>query len=548
MTTGGPVTTGDRATSAGHGAPGRRFALGRTAGLLLPLFSMPSRRSWGIGEFADVAVLAPWMAGAGLSVLQVLPLNEMAQGQASPYSALSAMALDPIFISVPDVADYQAMGGDASLDESEIRLLAHVRSSRAVDYRGVRGLKDRVLQRAFRRFVEHEWMKGTGRAAALRAFIAAQATWLDSYAVFRAAHHALGGQSWLDWPAPLRVRDRAESARVARDAAAEVLFRQYLQWIAQEQWRAARASAAGLRVAGDFPFGVAPESADVWADQGLFAFDGTVGAPPDAFSATGQNWGLPVYRWDVMRRLGFAWFSARARRMADLFDLFRVDHLVGLFRTWVFPIDGSAPHFVPEDEAEQAAQGQALVRAIASAGAAVIAEDLGSVPAFVRASITRLGVPGYRVLRWEREWDEPGRPFIPPSTYPALSVATSGTHDTETLAAWWNEADAADRAATLAVAVPVTARGSEPPSPESPFVPAVRDALVEALYASGSDLLVLPVQDVFGWTDRINVPATVGDSNWTWKLPWFVDDFASQPEAQERQRALREWGQRHGRC
>lgn len=524
-----------------------RFALGRTAGLLLPLFSMPSRRSWGIGEFADVAALAPWMAEAGLSVLQVLPLNEMAPGQASPYSALSAMALDPIFISVPDVADYQATGGDRSLDESEIRLLAHVRSSRKVDYRGVRGLKDRVLQRAFRRFVEHEWTKGTDRAAALRAFIAAESSWLDAYAVFRASHHLLGGQSWLDWPAPLRVRDRAETARVARDAAAEVLYRQYLQWIAQEQWRAARAQAAGLRFAGDFPFGVAAESADVWADQGLFAFDGTVGAPPDAFSATGQNWALPVYRWDVMRRLGFAWFAARARRMADLFDLFRVDHLVGLYRTWIFPKDGTAPHFVPADEAEQAAQGEALVRAIAAAGAAVIAEDLGTVPGFVRASITRLGVPGYRVLRWEREWDEPGRPFIPPSTYPALSVATSGTHDTETLAAWWDEAGAADRAATLAVAVPVTARGAEPPNPESPFVPAVRDALVEALYASGSDLLVLPVQDVFGWTDRINVPATVGDSNWTWKLPWFVDDLAAQPDAQERQRALRVWGRRHGR-
>jgi len=527
--------------------PGRAFPAGRRAGLLLPLFSMPSRRSWGLGEFADAALLAPWLAGAGVSALQVLPLNEMAPDQASPYSALSAMALDPIFISVPDVADYQALGGDGSLDGTERRLLDHVRSAARADYRGIRWLKHRALRRAFGRFVEREWKPGTARAAELRAFAEAESSWLDGYAVFRAAHHLLGGESWLDWPAPLRARDRAEIARFAKDAASEVLFRRYLQWIAHEQWRAARARAAPLRVAGDFPFGVAVESADVWADRDLFAFDGSVGAPPDAFSATGQNWGLPAYRWDAMRRNGYAWFAARARRAAALFDVFRVDHVVGLYRTWVFPHDGSAPRFVPGDPAGQLEQGEAVMRAIASQGAAVIAEDLGSVPGFVRASLAGLGVPGYRVLRWEREWDEPGRPFIPPAAYPALSVATSGTHDTETLAGWWGAADAAERAAALEAAVPAAAHGGSPPRAGEAFGPGVRDALVEALYASGSDLLVLPVQDVFGWADRINVPATVGDSNWTWKLPWFVDELDEQPEARERQRALRAWGQRHGR-
>ncbi len=520
----------------------------RAAGLLLPLFSMPSTRSWGIGEFPDIAALEPWMQGAGLRVLQMLPLNEMAPGQASPYSALSAMALDPIFISVPDVPDYQACGGDASLDAAARELLARVRADRSVDYRGVRTLKDRVLRQSFRRFLQDEWARNTERAAALRAFTAAQSWWLDEYAVFRAAHHLLDGVPWLEWPAPLRDRDRPALSRFARDAWQEVAYRQYLQWIAQEQWRAARARAGSLRIAGDFPFGVSAESADVWGAQDLFSFDGTVGAPPDAFSEDGQNWHLPLYRWDVMRRQKYEWFRARARRMADLFDLFRVDHVVGLFRTWVFPRDEEAPHFVPPEPAAQAAQGEAVLGAIIAAGATVIAEDLGTIPGFVRTSLRALGVPGYRVMRWEREWDEPGRPFIPPETYPALSVATSGTHDTDTLAAWWREADGAERAAMLAAAVPGTAQDAAPPQADDDFGPAVRDALLEALYGSGSDLLVLPIQDVFGWTDRINVPATVDDSNWTWKLPWPVDILDAQAAAGERQRALRGWAERHARC
>jgi 4-alpha-glucanotransferase len=517
----------------------------RAAGLLLPLFSMPSTRSWGVGEFSDIAALEPWMRGAGLRVLQLLPLNEMAPGQASPYSALSAMALDPIFISVPDVPDYQACGGDASLDAAARELLAEVRASRAVDYRCVRALKDRLLRQSFQRFLKDEWARDTDRAAALRAFTAAQSWWLDGYAVFRAAHHLLDGGPWLGWPAPLRDRDRPALLRFARDAWQEVAYRQYLQWIAQEQWRAARSQAGNIRIAGDFPFGVSAESADVWSAQDLFSFDGTIGAPPDAFSDDGQNWHLPLYRWDVMRGQGYEWFRARARRMAELFDLFRVDHVVGLFRTWVFPQDDEAPHFVPAEPAAQAAQGEGVLRAILAGGADVIAEDLGTIPDFVRTSLHALGVPGYRVMRWEREWDEPGRPFIPPVTYPALSVATSGTHDTDTLASWWLQAGEAERTAALAAILPGPAQDAPLPRADREFMPAVRDALLEALYGSGSNLLILPVQDVFGWTDRINVPATIDDSNWTWKLPWPVDAMDAQAAARERQRTLGRWAGRH---
>jgi 4-alpha-glucanotransferase len=520
---------------------------GRVAGLLLPLFSMPSTRSWGIGEFADLGRIARWMRGAGLRVLQVLPLNEMAPGQSSPYSAISAMALDPIFLSVPAIPDFQATGGEDALDTGERGTLAHVRASRGVDYWAVRTLKERVLRRAFRQFVEREWAHDTERAARLRAFIADQAWWLDDYAVFRAAHHLSDGKTWREWNPDLRDPQSSTVARLRRESGQEVLYRQYLQWIAQTQWLTARGQAAPIRIAGDFPFGVAAESADVWGNQALFSFDGAVGAPPDAFSEEGQNWQLPVYRWDIMRERGYEWFGTRARRTADLFDLFRVDHVVGLFRTWVFPRDERAPHFVPLEVAAQRAQGKAVLRAVIAAGATVIAEDLGTIPGFVRAAMRRLGVPGYRVLRWERAWNEPGQPYVEPSTYPALSVATSGTHDTETLAAWWEDLDEGERLAALAVVDPRARESGTSPHHEDAFVPGVRDALLESLYGSGSNLLILPLQDVFGWTDRINVPAIVDDRNWTWKLPWPVDEMDARPEAVERQHALRRWAERHRR-
>jgi 4-alpha-glucanotransferase len=526
----------------------RRTERGRSAGLLLPLFSMPSSRSWGIGEFADLPALARWMRGAGLRVLQILPLNEMAPGQASPYSAVSAMALDPIFISVPDVPDFHELGGEDALDTAARGLLAHVRASRAIDYWSVRTLKDRALRSAFRRFLRHEWAADSERARRLRAFAGDERWWLDDYALYRAALHTTEGQPWTAWPAGLCNREGAALAAFRRESGQEILFRQYLQWIAHEQWMTARAQSPGLRVSGDFPFGVAADSADVWANQELFSFDGSVGAPPDAFSEDGQNWQLPVYRWDVMREQGYEWFATRARRASDLFDLFRVDHVVGLFRSWIFPRDNRKPHFDPPDEASQIAQGEAVLRAVTRGGADVIAEDLGTIPEFVRATLGALGLPGYKVMRWERAWDEPGQPFIDPAEYPPRSVATTGTHDTETLAAWWQTADTVERQAALAVAS-ATRREQAPLADAGDTLPdSIRDALLEALFACGSDMLTLPIQDVFGWPDRINVPALIDDSNWTWRLPWPVDTCEAQPDAVERQRALRRWSERHSRA
>ncbi len=505
---------------------------GRSAGLLVPLFSMPSRRSWGIGELADLPALGAWMADAGAAFVQLLPLNEMAGGQNSPYSALSAMAIDPIFIAPSAVPEIEALGGEAMLDADERARLDAARRSPSIDYGTVRALKTKAFRAAFARFLERDWASNTPRARRLKTFVTRAGWWLDDYTLFRALHTKFDERRWVEWDAPLRDREPAalDAARAGLDG--EIRFHAYLQWLASEQWTAAR-KAAGIGVFGDFPFMVSGDSADVWARQGDFRMDASVGAPPDAFSETGQDWGFPAYRWDRIAAGGFEWLAARARRNAELYDAFRVDHLVGFFRTYVREADGRAG-FVPVDEPAQIQQGERVLAALSGAGARLIAEDLGLIPDFVRQTLARLGIPGFKVLRWERDWDAEGQPFRDPTAYPAVSVATSGTHDTETVAEWWDTAPPDERRAVLAVL-------RDPRiDPDAAFTDRVRDAVLDVLLTAGSDIAILPIHDVFGWRERINTPALISGVNWTWRLPWAVEDLRTNPMAIERAAFLRE--------
>ena len=521
----------------------------RRAGLLLPLFSCPSTASWGIGDIGDLAPLTAWMAEAGQRVLQLLPINEMADGQHSPYSAISAMAIDPLFIRVTGVPEFAALGGEASLGAADRIALAGARRAPRVDYATVRRLKRAALTAAFDRFHALEWGRGTDRDRAFREYVAGQDWWLDDYALFSALHAREGHQPWSTWPAPLRRRDPRALDRAHQELSREVRFYEYLQWTAATQWKEARqiAERRGIGLFGDLAFMVDGDSADVWARQAEFELDASVGVPPDAFSATGQDWGMPVYRWNVMAADGFGWLRARARRSADLYHGYRVDHLVGYYRTYARPHDGDPPFFTPDREADQIALGERILGLFREPGSEVVAEDLGTVPDFVRASLERLGVPGCRVFRWERLWDEAGSPFRDPGDYPPLSMATSGTHDTEPLAVWWEGADAGER--QLASALPSIQRLTGGAAlGAAPYNPIVRDRLLEALFASASDLLILPVPDVFGWRDRINEPATVGAQNWTFRLPWPCDCLGEVPAARERQAALGDWTRRYGRA
>ena len=521
-----------------------RFSQGRHAGVLVPLFSIPSRRSWGIGELPDLVPLARWLQGAGLDFVQLLPLNEMQEGQSSPYSALSAMAIDPIFIALDQVDEWVAAGSGAlgALTDEERQTLDAVRSSRRVDYARVRALKARALGVAFDWFDRNVWGTGDRRDRALRGFEQREASWLEDYALFRALHEAHARRHWREWEPGLRDRDPEALAEARARHDHQVRYFTYLQWIADDQWHRARMDAAPVGVFGDFPFMVSSHSADVWARQQEFDVDASVGTPPDAFSATGQDWGLPAYRWDVCDAGDYQWLRQRARRSADLYDGFRIDHLIGFFRTYVRKPD-TEPGFWPAEERQQRAMGEHLLTLFADSGASLIGEDLGTVPDFLRVSLAKRGIPGMKVMRWERDWHATGHPFLDPATYASASVATSGTHDTESLAEWWDTAGEAERQALLAL--PPLAHAGIPF--DAPYSDRVRDALLETLFASGSRLLILPLQDIFGWRDRINVPAIVDDQNWTWRLPVPVDAFAATPEALERARYLSAVSQESGR-
>jgi 4-alpha-glucanotransferase len=490
----------------------------RRAGICLPLFSMRSRRSWGIGEIGDVAEIGKWMAAAGQSVLQILPLNELAPGESSPYSSLSAMAIDPQFISIWMLDP----GGELeSRDQDTIEV---VRRTPRIDYHRVREVKMRALRTCFDRFYVNEWLRDSSEAETLRSYVAREGWWLHDYSLYRAIRAREGETPWMQWPEPLRDRHSAALLDCSAELSREILFRQYLQWIAQDQWQAARHGAASVEILGDFPFMVTRDSADVWSRPHEFLLDAQVGTPPDAFSETGQEWGLPPYNWDILRTNNFEWLRMRTRRMTELYDGFRIDHLVGFYRTYVRPFDGRAPYFSPADIPEQLLLGETLVGIMTGNSADVSAEDLGTVPDFVRQSIAALGVPGYKVLRWEPE---------NPPLYPSRSVAMTGTHDTDTLAVWWESLDT-EHQRRFGVESPV-------------FTSEIRDFLVQLMFNSGSDLMLLPIQDVFGWRDRINLPASISDANWTYVLPWPVDRMLVEPEALECAERLTQWGYLTGR-
>jgi 4-alpha-glucanotransferase len=518
----------------------------RRAGLLIPLFSCPTTASWGIGDIGDIGPVTAWLASAGLRALQMLPINEMAPGQQSPYSAISAMAIDPVYIHVSAVAEFAALGGEAALSSDDRALLAAVRAAPRINHGSVRHLKQSALRRAFERFVDRESRCETERARELRAFTSEQAWWLEDYSLFRAIHAREQERPWTEWPLDLQRRDPPAIDRARRELATEVLFHQYLQWLAASQWKRARQEAGSVALFGDLPFMVDGDSADVWARQHQFRLDIAVGAPPDAFSTTGQNWGMPLYQWDTLAADDFRWLRERARRSADLFDGYRVDHVVGFYRTYGRSKTTGEALFSPADEPAQLALGERLLDVFWSAGAEIIAEDLGTVPDFVRASLARKGVPGFRVFRWERHWHTEGHPFRDPSVYPRVSVAASGTHDTEPQAVWWERASADERENVSRLpTIQQVSHGAD--LTHAPYDPIVRDALLEALFASPSDLLLLPIQDAFGWRDRVNEPGTVTDRNWTYRLPWPIDELDEIPEARERKTQLRAWAEQYGR-
>jgi 4-alpha-glucanotransferase len=526
------VPTGDHralAASGTRGALDRAIAAGRRrVGVLVPLFAMRRRGNWGIGDIGDIAHFATWAQRAGFSVIQLLPINVASDLDPSPYAAVSAHAIDPVYLSFDDCEDFAAVGGRSALPPALAAEIDALAAAPHVLWGRVRALKHEAGTLAFARFLRDEWNPRSPRARELMTFMKEHRSWLDQYALF-AVLHDQRHRSWLEWPLGLRNRAPDSIAEVRRQHADALLRKAWEQWQLDQQWHAARqeASDRGVDLMGDLPFTVAMDSADVWSNRPIFRTDLRVGAPPDELSSEGQDWGMPVYDWVALQRSDFAWLRGRAARAGDLFSLYRVDHVIGFYRTFFRSSDGHTTGFLPEDEGAQVRLGEAIMRLFRRFGE-VIAEDLGTVPSFLRPSLDKLEIPGYRVLRWEKDGDT----YRDPAGWPPVSVATNATHDTETSAEWYDALSVQSRAELLRL--PAFA-GLDP---EQGFDDRVRDALLKTLYSAPSTLAMVPFQDAMGLRERINVPGTVSDANWSYRLPMEVESLLADDATSARLKAL----------
>jgi 4-alpha-glucanotransferase len=516
----------------------------RKAGVVLPLFSIRTRSDWGIGQITDLPACAEWIQRAGHRLLQILPPHELSFGETSPYGALTAFGIDPIYVGVEAIPELDVAAVDEALGEGGKETLERVRSAQRVDYQVVRPLKTRALRVAFDRFHEREWRRGTTRAADLANFMRHERPWLDDLALYSVLREAHSGWGWMTWPP--EERDRSAGAlNAAHDQHARRLLEvAYTQWILLEQWSTARERMRrmGVDLMGDLPFIVGAESADVWSHASQFHLHLTLGAPPDDFSSLGQDWGLPAYDWLSMEADDLAWIRARARHASRLYDRFRLDHVVGYFRQWIKLRDGlDLGRFDPEGTDGQLARGLRVLGAMQDEIhrsdhvdlPRAIAEDLGVVPPFVRDALREIHMPGYRVLPWEKE---DGR-LRDPAHFPVESVASWSTHDTPPIVAWWDKLPESDRAefserAGVGETMDDDARSL---------------ALLGYLYSSRSDLALVLIQELLGTRDRINTPATVGADNWTWRLPRSIEDLTGDARVESRFEAIRQLVDASGR-
>ncbi|MEI5520830.1 4-alpha-glucanotransferase [Streptomyces brasiliscabiei] len=402
---------------------------GRTYGLLVQLYSLLSRRSWGMGDLGDLAELTAWAGRAlGAGFVQVNPLHAAVPGaptDPSPYRPSSRRYPDPVHLRVEDIHEYPYAPTPDALRERAARLReAVLDKGELIDRDAVWDLKREALEQV--RAVE----LGPGRRAAYWDFLADEGEALEDHATWCALAE-VHGSDWHRWPAGLRDPRSTETARARGELMDRVDFHTRLAWLTDAQLGTAQRSArdAGMPIGlvHDLAVGVHPGGADAWAQQAYFAAGMSVGAPPDAFNSRGQDWGLPPWRPDRLAESGYAPYRHLLRALLRHAGALRIDHVMGLFRLWWVP-QGQAPTEGTYVRYDADAMLAILVLEASRAGALVIGEDLGTVEPGVREALDARGVLGTSVLWFERDWEGTGRP-LPPERWRANCLATATTHD-----------------------------------------------------------------------------------------------------------------------
>ena len=481
--------------------------LARSSGILLHPTSLPGR--FGIGDLGPEAYrFVDFLAGADQAFWQMMPLGPSGLGD-SPYSSHSAFAGNPNLISPEEFVAEGLLAGSDLLDAPDF-------PSDRVDYGKVIGYKRRLLEKAFRAFQSRLEGDAAERRAYARALEPAS-SWLDDYALFSALHDEHGGSGWQSWDAGLARRDPGALASARQSLGDRVEAHRFYQYAFTRQWARLKtyANQRGVRIIGDIPMFVAHNSADVWARPDLFQLDarGTptvvAGVPPDAFSATGQLWGNPLYDWRRMRADGFGWWIDRVRRALHLVDVVRLDHFRGFAACWEVPAaDTSAERgrWVPS-------AGLDLLKALEAdlGDLPIIAEDLGTITPDVHRLRDALQLPGMRVLQFAFSGD-PHDTHLP-HEYPRRCVAYTGTHDNDTVVGWfsWRSrpgATATERAELHACLRYLGSDGSK-----------INWDFIRAVAMSVADVAVVPLQDILGLGSeaRMNTPAQP-EGNWAWRF------------------------------
>ena len=550
----------------------------RCAGVLVPVFSLRREGGLGIGDVTSLKQFLDWAAEIGLGFVQLLPINETG-GDRSPYNAISSIALDPLTIDcspqrLPDLSSGQYSRLSASADEEKLH-------DGRVHYEMVRLLKLEILWRAFLMFFSVHYKKKTERDVDFLAFCDREQEWLADYCLFRLLMDMEGGdQNWQTWNKDYntvgKARNHLKRLLMAEPVKTErqLVYYAYIQWIAHQQWADVREYAKGLGMVlmGDMPIGVALCSADVFANPRLFDLEWYGGAPPgpnfrdDEFTRKwGQNWGIPLYRWDRMEKDDFAWWRHRVAKLCEIFSILRVDHALGFFRIYGFPwsaarnkeflplsedeakekTGGRLPRYQPRDDdseencAASREEGMSYLRMIqeAAGDAVVIAEDLGKVPDYVRPTLAELEIPGVKIPLWEV--CEHSNDLVSGADYPEISFAAYTTHDHWPIRAQWERSreilsgghqDTGDYWGAWRL-LHGLAKYADIEWEKDDNVPiyddGVRESLLRALLASRSRYVGIMITDLLGLSNRINAPGVVGDENWTWRLPYTANDLKS---------------------
>ncbi len=465
----------------------------RTSGILMHISSLPG--PYGIGSMGKSAYdFVDFLCDAGQRYWQILPLSPTGYGD-SPYQSFSTFAGNHYLI------DLDTLIAEGLLEREEAEEVSWSQSPDRVDYGCLYSQRSRLLKKAFGRFQP---------GADFDAFVEANQDWLPDYALFMTLKENARGKEWQNWSMSLMLRLPEVLAGCRQLYSQQIRFQYFLQYTFFRQWSALRAYAndKGIRIIGDVPIYVPLDSADVWANPGLFQLTPScrpilvAGCPPDSFSADGQLWGNPLYSWDRMKETGYAWWIRRLAAAAKMYDVVRLDHFRGFESYWAVPYGdknatGGSWHPGP---------GMDLLRAIRQAlpDLEMIAEDLGYVTKEVRDLQLASGYPGMKVLQFAFDSREEGNYL--PHLYPTHSVCYSGTHDNLTVAQWLREALPQDIEA---------ARAYLGLNREEGYV----WGMLRGCMSSVSDLCVVQMQDWLGLgrEARMNFPGTLSANNWTWR-------------------------------